>query len=349
MDNKILIIDDEPNNLNILRKCLCNANFKVFVAKDGEAALKRLNHIKPDLILLDVMMPGIDGFETCRQLKKNELTKEIPVIFVTAKAEAIDKVKGLEIGAVDYITKPFQVEEVIARVNKHLTINNLHKQLETQNTQLQEHVYRLESLATLGKAINEAPGMVKMMDNAMQVTLSTFKCDRAWLVYPCDPTSVNCQIRIETTTPEYPGVKTLNEDIPISPEVAKVMKKVLSTTEAIPFGVKHKYQLPATSRKQFSVQAAMVIAIYPKIGKPWLFGLHQCSYARKWTENELNLFQDFGRHISESLGAFFSFEELKKSENQFRSYFESASMGFAITSLEKSWLYANNCVCNILG
>jgi PAS domain S-box-containing protein len=136
--HKILIVDDEPNNLDVLNNCLRDAGFKVLTAESGESALKRVNYIKPDMILLDVMMPGIDGFETCRRLQKNEVTKDTPIIFISAKTGDVDKVEGLEIGAVDYISKPFQAGEVIARVNKHLTIHNLQKQLEAKNAQLQE-------------------------------------------------------------------------------------------------------------------------------------------------------------------------------------------------------------------
>ena len=138
MAGKILIVDDEPNNLDVLRNCLNEAGFKVAVVESGETALKLVAHIKPDLILLDVMMPGMDGFETCRRLKQNEATKDTPIIFITAKTETVDKVAGLKMSAVDYIIKPFQTEEVIARVNKHLTIHNLRKQLEKKNEELEK-------------------------------------------------------------------------------------------------------------------------------------------------------------------------------------------------------------------
>jgi len=153
MINKILIIDDEPNNLGILHNCLREAGFKVLVAEDGETGIEQVNYIRPDLILLDVMMPGMSGFETCRRLKKNEVTKDTPIIFVTAKTESVDKVKGFEIGAVDYITKPFQAAEVIARVNKHLTIYNLQKKLEAKNAQLQKSEERYRRLFTHNKAV----------------------------------------------------------------------------------------------------------------------------------------------------------------------------------------------------
>ncbi|MDM8568282.1 sigma 54-interacting transcriptional regulator [Thiotrichales bacterium HSG1] len=314
MINKILIVDDEPNNLDVLRNCLCDAGFEVMVAINGEKALKRVAYIKPDLILLDVMMPGMDGFETCRRLKKNEVTKDTPIIFITAKTETVNKVEGLNMSAVDYISKPFQTDEVIARINKHLTIHNLRKQLEVQNTQLRDYVYHLESLATLGKAINETQDVVQIMDNAMQVTLAVFKCDRAWLLYPCDPNVVSWSVQVEATTPECPGAKKLNIDIPMEPAISKIMKNTLSTSEPIVFGPDREYKVPQSTTEQFSVQSQLCLAIYPKIGKPWLFGIHQCSHTRIWTDDEVNLFQEFGQQIGVSLGLSISVEELHKNQ-----------------------------------
>ncbi|MDM8568949.1 ATP-binding protein, partial [Thiotrichales bacterium HSG1] len=267
---------------------------------------------------------------TCRRLKKNETTKDTPIIFISAKTDAIDKVKGLEMSAVDYIGKPFQAEEVIARVNKHLTIHNLRKQLEAQNAQLQNHVHHLSSLDTLVKSINEAQDMNQMMNNAMKVTLSIFKCDRAWLLYPCDPNVSSWQVPIEVTTPEYPGANILNINIPMDSAVSEIMRDTLSATGPITFGSMYERKIAPMIVKQFSVQSQICTAVYPKIGKPWQFGIHQCSYARVWTEHELNLFRDFGQHIGESLGVFLSLNELQKSKekaevaNQAKSVFLSS-------------------------
>jgi len=285
MKPKILIVDDEPNNLDVLHHCLQEAGFKVLAVENGEAALKRVNYIKPDLILLDVMMPGMDGFETCRHLKKNEVTKDTPIIFITGKTDSVDKVKGLEIGAVDYISKPFQAVEVVARVNKHLTISNLQKQLEAKNAQLQDSVYHLESLATLGKATNEAQNVAEMMENAMKVTLAVFNCDRALLLYPADPNAQNYRVPIEVTKPEY--ISTQNTDIPMEPEISEALKETLSATGPIAFGPEYEHKISSLIAKQFSVQSELCLAIKPKIGKPWLFGLQQCSDDQIWTENEL--------------------------------------------------------------
>ncbi|NJN22485.1 MAG: response regulator, partial [Leptolyngbya sp. RL_3_1] len=126
---KILLVDDQPANLKVLSESLRHEDWITLVAPDGESALAQIDYAKPDLVLLDVLMPGIDGFETCKRLKSNPETAAIPVIFMTALSDIFDKVKGFEIGAVDYITKPFQQEEVIARVKLHLRLHHLSQKL----------------------------------------------------------------------------------------------------------------------------------------------------------------------------------------------------------------------------
>jgi signal transduction histidine kinase len=126
----ILVVDDTPANLDVISEALTDAGYEVAIAIDGERALKQIEYALPSLILLDVMMPGIDGFETCRRLKSSAATKDIPVIFMTALSDTADKVQGFELGAVDYITKPFEETEVLARVNTHIKLRNLNKELE---------------------------------------------------------------------------------------------------------------------------------------------------------------------------------------------------------------------------
>ncbi|NDJ59563.1 MAG: response regulator, partial [Chloroflexi bacterium] len=128
--NVVLIVDDIPTNLDVLLEFLQETGFEVLVATDGEDAIQKASYAQPDIILLDVMMPGIDGFETCRRLKATDATKDIPVVFMTALSDTVDKVKGFSIGAVDYITKPLQWEEVLARINTHLTIHRQRVEIE---------------------------------------------------------------------------------------------------------------------------------------------------------------------------------------------------------------------------
>ncbi|MDM8518763.1 response regulator [Anaerolineales bacterium HSG6] len=137
---QILIVDDNPTNLDVLFDYLDDAGYSVLVAEDGIDALEQIKYSQPDIVLLDIMMPGIDGYETCRRLKADSRTKDIPVIFVTALSETEDKIKGFQAGAVDYVTKPFHQEEVMARINTHLTIRRLQRRLEVAKNLSQQRV-----------------------------------------------------------------------------------------------------------------------------------------------------------------------------------------------------------------
>ena len=134
----ILLVDDNPTNLQLLFETLDGRGYKLLIAKDGKTALSIARKACPNLILLDIMMPEIDGYEVCRQLKADPATEEIPVIFLSALTDTKDKVQGLDLGAVDYVTKPFQPDEVIARVHTHLTVYRLKKALDEKNIELQE-------------------------------------------------------------------------------------------------------------------------------------------------------------------------------------------------------------------
>lgn len=164
----ILIVDDTLTNLEVLFDSLTNANFRILVAEDGESAIDTATYALPDLILLDILMPDIDGFETCCRLKANPTTADIPIIFMTALTETVDKVKGLSLGAVDYITKPFQQEEVLARVQTHLRLRQLTQQLREQMAR--EQAIRAEAEADRNQATN-------ILES---ITDGFFALDQAW-------------------------------------------------------------------------------------------------------------------------------------------------------------------------
>ncbi len=144
---KILIVDDIPVNIQLLQNYLGSAGYHTFSAANGEEALLRVRETRPDMVLLDVMMPKMDGFETCRQLKRNEETSYIPVIMVTALNELEDKIKGIEAGADDFISKPFNRLELLARVKSLLRVKFLHDQLQEKVKQLELAKERLREMA----------------------------------------------------------------------------------------------------------------------------------------------------------------------------------------------------------
>ncbi len=144
----ILVVDDNPYNLEILCKILETEGYQTRVANNGVAALRTLQFKPPDLILLDIMLPDILGYEVCRRLKEDVATQHIPVLFISALEETQDKLEGFAAGAVDYITKPFQHQEVLARIENHLSLHRLRQQLEAQNQQLKQEIKEREQAET---------------------------------------------------------------------------------------------------------------------------------------------------------------------------------------------------------
>ncbi|MDZ4871782.1 MAG: Sensor histidine kinase RcsC [Chroococcidiopsis cubana SAG 39.79] len=291
----ILVVDDTPTNLEILFDFLTNYGFKILIAEDGESALQKAAYASPDLILLDILMPGIDGFETCSRLKASESTREIPVIFMTALSETADKVKGLQVGAVDYVTKPLQHEEVLARVQTHLRLRSLTKQLQAQNVQLEQEIeqrqrqyQRSQLFAEVTLKIRQSLQLEDILQAAAIEVQKILQADRVviyrlrsdgtgsavaeavlpgWFsvlgqqfaaeVFPEDCHQLYCQGRIR-------GIADVEREENIAPCLVEFMR-------------------------QFQVKAKLVV---PIITKAELWGLliaHQCSSSRDWTDFETEL------------------------------------------------------------
>ena len=154
--SNILVVDDNPNNLRLIMGMLKNLNFNVRPAKDGQTALNSARSNPPDLILLDILMPGIDGYETCRQMKADERLKDIPIIFISALNATIDIVKAFDVGGVDYINKPFNKDEFLARVTTHLSLRNMQKSLAEKNQELRLAKTEAEESKKVAESANKA-------------------------------------------------------------------------------------------------------------------------------------------------------------------------------------------------
>ncbi|MEG3895649.1 MULTISPECIES: response regulator [unclassified Microcoleus] len=219
----ILIVDDTPTNLDVISEALSNAGYKVAIATSGERAIQQVERRPPDLILLDVMMPGIDGFETCQRLKANEKTCDIPVIFMTALADVDNKVKGLKLGAVDYVTKPFQEQEVLARVKTHLQLRLLTQTLEQQVAQktaelqaAQLQIIQREKLSAMGNLVagvaHEINNPVGFISGNIQPALDYIK-DLFGLLDLVQQESANFSVAIQEEI-EAIDLDYIREDLP---------------------------------------------------------------------------------------------------------------------------------------
>jgi signal transduction histidine kinase/CheY-like chemotaxis protein len=180
---KILIADDAPANLSLLAQILAGEGYAVRVATSGSMALRSIQSGKPDLILLDIRMPDINGYAICQQLKAQAATRDIPIIFLSDLSQTLDKMKAFQVGGVDYITKPFEPTEILARIEHHLDRRRLQQQLREQNRQLREQNAQLQLLLSVTKATSEAPDF----DAALEVVLAKvcqaigWSCGEAWI------------------------------------------------------------------------------------------------------------------------------------------------------------------------
>ena len=168
----ILIVDDTPANLNVLSTILTQQGYKVRPANNGEVALIVAQRAAPDLILLDIQMPGMNGFEVCKKLKEIEQTRDIPVIFISALDEVLDKVEAFEVGGVDYITKPFQILEVLARIEHQLTLRRQQEQIAAVSAlahDLHDSIRQLVGHAELLTTGGDAPPSTELRTEVHQI------------------------------------------------------------------------------------------------------------------------------------------------------------------------------------
>lgn len=310
----ILVVDDTPTNLEVLFNFLSDSGFRILIAEDGESAIQKANYAQPDLILLDVMMPGIDGFETCRRLKSEESTQGIPIIFMTALTETVDKLKGFSLGAVDYITKPLQYEEVLARVKTHLRLELLTRQLQEKNLQLEQEIQERKQIEAALQRENQRSQLFAevslkirrslQIDDILQTTVTEvqriLQADRV-LVYRLWSDGTGSSVA-EAVLPNFPLVMGYHFPEEIFP--VDYHQQYQQGRMRIVADVTKDPHLPPCLVKfvqTFKVQAKLVV---PILNKEHLWGLliaHQCRSPREWTEFETQLLSQIANQIGIAL------------------------------------------------
>jgi PAS domain S-box-containing protein len=226
---------------------------------------------------------------------------------------------------------PVSFEEFIRRFDKWLEIhayaykNGLSvyfRDISERKLAEQERLANLqffESMDQVNRAIQGASSLEQMMSDVLDVVLSVFNCDRVFLLYPCDPETSVWTVPMERTRPEYPGVLAMGIEMPIDPDVAETFRVLLNSSGPVKFGPESDYPLPTEVAERFGFKSFMGMALYPKVGKPWEFGLHQCSYPRAWTPEEERLFQEVGRRLTDGLTSLLTYRDLKESEIMYHS------------------------------
>jgi len=191
----------------------------------------------------------------------------------------------------------------------------------------QTHLWFLESMDKVNRAIQGTNDLEQMMSDVLEVVLSIFACDRAWLVYPCDPEARTWRAAMEHTQPDYPGAFALGVDLPMDAEVANVFQAARESSIAVQFHSKCERPVPAQLAALFGIESLIGMAIYPKVDRPYMFGLHQCSYPRVWTAQEERLFQEIGRRLGDALTGLVTLRNLRESEGRLGEAQQIAHVG----------------------
>lgn len=195
-----------------------------------------------------------------------------------------------------------------------------------------EHLRYLEKMDQINRSMQGTNDLEQVMKDVLDTLLSVFECDRAWLVYPCDPDSPTWQVPMERTRPEYPGVLPIGVELPLDPVGAEVYRILRNTDGPVKFGAGETHPVPMEMAAAFHVQSFIAMAFYPKIGEPWSFGLHQCSHARVWNIEEESLFQEVGRRLSDTLTGLLTYRNLLESEKQIKQLIDASPVAMVVSA-----------------
>ena len=222
---------------------------------------------------------------------------------------------------------------------------NERKELEKERI---SHISYLENIESIGKIIRSSSDVEDMLRDVLDKTIHIFNCDRAWLIYPCDPDTPEWQVPMERTKPEYPGANKAGEIFSISDETAEVFRRGLEIKDPVCYDP-HTQLIPPDSARKYGVKSQMLTAIYPRIDKPWLLGIHQCTHARIWSDDEKALFKEIGNRITDALNNLLLLRNLKESETRYRLLIENMNDGIVIVDADNRFTYLNPQMCKMLG
>ncbi len=303
--------DNKPAELI---KCLSKINIidvnkaalKLYRAKTKDDLIKNLdkiftgnsyNFFKEELIAISKGKREFEG-----EVEIKTLTGEIVFVIIKLKIDKYEKgLKHALISTVDITSR---------------------KKTEKER---QSNLKFFEALEVVNKSIQGTHNLEQMMKDVLDKVLTIFECDRSFLLYPCDTASDYWEVPIERNNPEYPGVHELGIKIPMDKDERKTLRILLDTKGPVKFGPNSNYKLPKNNSERFSFKSLMSMALYPKIGKPWEFGIHQCSHERIWSEDEEKLLNEIGRRLEDGLTSLLILNNLKESESRYREIFENTS------------------------
>jgi PAS domain S-box-containing protein len=211
------------------------------------------------------------------------------------------------------------------------------------------HLWFLESMDRINRAMQGTNDLERMLSDVLDTVLEIFACDRAWLVYPCDPDAPLWRAVMEHTRAQFPGAFALGADLPVNPGVAGVFRSARAAEGAVLLGPGYELQVPGAVAERFAVLSQMAMAVRPKVDRAYLFGLHQCSHARVWSEQERRLFEEVGRRLGDALTSLLIFRSLRESERKLEEAQRIGHMGYFEYDVCNERLTLSDEACRIYG
>ena len=352
---RILFIEDSEEDVLLELLQIKKGGYEIMYKRVETAASMKaaLKDESWDIIFSDYKMPHFNGLDALAVLKETEL--DIPFIVISGAIGEEVAVQAMKAGAHDYMMKN-NLKRLLPTVERELRESHMRaerKQLEQKQKQAEQerlaNLHYFESMDKINRAIQEAADLDNMMNDVLSAVLTIYNCDRASLVYPCDPNTAFFQIQMEKTKPEYPGAVALGLDPPMDRDVARVFQTVLESDGPAQFGAGSEHPLPAMVAKKFNQQSEMAVALYPKVNKPYMFVLHQCSFPRVWTYEEKRLFHEIGRRVTDSLTSLLMFRNLQESEIKYRRIVDTATEGIWILGPDTTTNFVNHRMAEMIG
>ncbi|MFH2066136.1 MAG: ATP-binding protein [Pseudomonadota bacterium] len=338
---RVLHLEDDRADAELVQAMLAEAGLvcRITLAQTRDEFETALRDGGTDIILADYSLPMYDGMSALRLA--HERFSEIPFIFVSGAMGEEAAIEALTQGATDYVLKQ-NLPRLASAVRRALQeARNRRERLANQRF--------FESMDKFNQAIQQADGFEQMMKDVLDVMLSIFDCDRAYLMHPCDPEADSWTAPMERSKPEYPGVLKMGLVMPMTAEVEETTRIILASDCPVKFGPGTEYPLPPDVSERFDFKCFMAMALYPKVGQPWQFGLHQCSHARIWTLEEERLFQAIGRRMADCLTSWLAFRDLQKSEREYRRIVDTANEGIWMLGEDYLTTFVNARMAQMLG
>ncbi len=326
MDKKlnILVVEDSENDAILSIFQIKKGGYDIYYERveTREDMNNALDNKKWDIILSDFKMPSFNGLDALKLF--NEKSIDIPFIIISGTIGEEIAVMAMKEGAHDYIMKG-NLQRLLPAVERELreAKSRAERKALEQKQKLAEqerlsHLWFFESLDKINLSIQGANNIDQMMSAVLDLVLSIFDCDRTYLLYPCDPKAKKWHIPMERNKPEYPSVLEQGLEVPIDNNVAKSFQVLRSNDGPVMFGPGTAHPLPTNVLEQFNFKNYMAMALYPKTGKAWQLGIHQCSKPRIWDDKEVRLFHEIGRRLTDGLTSLLLYQEksISEAENQ---------------------------------